>query len=142
MKTLSVLLMSLLLTGYDDAAQGSEDHALAVVYRQVEAFNRHDVDGIMEVIHPEFKWFSVNGDAVEVETESAEELATAMQDYFKALPSVRSQITQSVVTGPYVAITELATWDLGPEAKQQTSLGVYEVRGGQIVRVWYFPASQ
>ena len=63
MKRLSVLLMSLLLTGCDDAAQGSEDHALAVVYRQVEAFNRHDVDGIMAVIHPEFKWFSVNGDA-------------------------------------------------------------------------------
>ena len=56
-----------------------------------------------------------------------------MTPYFASRPSARSTIAAAIDGPVYVSFREQIVGG-------QSSLAVYEVRGGLIKRVWYFPA--
>lgn len=116
---------------------------LDIVREQIDAFNRHDVEAMTARVAPDFVWLAVAGDSVTVEARGRDALAEGMRSYFASLPGARSEVEESVVTGPYVAIRERAIWtDRQGEERSRVSLGVYEVRDGLIRRVWYYPAAE
>jgi len=105
-------------------------------------FNAHDVDGMLNVVSEDIQWLSIGADSVVMETEGKDALRQAMADYFKAVPSARSEIEGALPSGSFVAVRERAFWTTEQGEKSQASLAVYEITEGKIERVWYFPAER
>ena len=64
-----------------------------------------------------------------------------MTSYFDGIPSARSALEESMVSGRFVTVRERASWqDKNGEERSQVSVAVYETRDGRVARVWYYPA--
>lgn len=105
-----------------------------------EAFNQHDAALLASLVHENVTWLSLAADSAVIEAEGRTALEEGMGSYFEALPSVRSEIEDLVVTGPFVAFRERVFWQGEAGEKTQASLAVYEVRDAHIRRAWYFPS--
>jgi hypothetical protein len=114
--------------------------AREVVERFLEAFNRHDVEAMLALAHPEIQWLSVEGEKISVETAGAAALGESMRKYFRSLPSSRSSIEGAVEAGRFVSVRERARWEGKSGERTQSALAVYEVDEGRVRRVWYYPA--
>lgn len=141
----TALCLSLILGCATTPRSGStsEPSLPAPLEKLYAAFNRHDVDAMASVIAPDFKWFSVGakGDGLGVEAESRDALVSGLRDYFKAVPGVRSEVLRAIQDGPYVSIVERVHWTSSAgEKKTASSLSVYELRDGAIIRLWTWPA--
>lgn len=130
---LAVLLMLVLTTAR--ATPPGE-----VVEHYIAAYNAHDVEGMLELVDPDVQWLGIDGDELRVDADGAEALAAAMRDYFEAVPTTRSKVESMMVAGSRVSVHERAIWESGGEERSQAALSVYEIAGGRIARVWYFPA--
>ena len=111
-----------------------------VVRAFVDAFNRHDVPGMLALADSAVVWLTVSGDSVLVEARGRDALARSMASYFRALPSARSTLDAVAALGPWVSARERAEWAGASGPRAQASISVYEVRGGRVRRVWYYPA--
>jgi len=111
-----------------------------VVERYMSAYNDHDVEAMIELVHPDIQWLSIDGDRISVETDGAAALAEAMRGYFEAVPSTRSSIETMMVSGNRVSVRERAHWTSSGQTQSQAALSVYEIAEGRILRVWYFSA--
>ncbi|NBD95162.1 MAG: hypothetical protein GVY11_01635 [Gammaproteobacteria bacterium] len=111
-----------------------------VVDRYMAAYNAHDVEGMLELVDPAVRWLAIDGDTLRVEADGAEALGAAMRAYFEAVPTTRSEIESMMVAGSRVSVHERAIWESNGEERSQSALSVYEIAGGRITRVWYFPA--
>lgn len=120
--------------------KGSDKKPLALVQNLIDAFNAHDVDTMMTMVSNDIQWLSIGADSVVKETDGKHALRKAMRDYFKAIPSARSEIEGALPSGSFVAVRERAFWSTEQGERSQTSLAVYEIGEGKILRVWYFPA--
>ncbi|NOT06959.1 MAG: nuclear transport factor 2 family protein [Gemmatimonadales bacterium] len=117
----------------------SDTAALAVVRAYMEAYNSHDVDGVVRMLSPDFTWLSLSGDSVTVEVRGASAVRASLVQYFRAFPSARSEIEGATVLGPWVTVRERAHWQSAAGPRSQAAISVYEVRGGLLRRVWYYP---
>lgn len=109
-----------------------------LVEQFVEAFNRHDVPGMRNLVDPDVQWMTISGSTISVETNGAEALDRSMRSYFRSCPSCRSVLDGIMEAGNLVTTYERAQWTSGGVPRTQTSLAVYEVRNGRIRRVWYY----
>ena len=117
------------------------DGAEAVVSAYVQALNERDIDGILALAHEEVEWLSIAGARVALETRGRLALAESLEAYFEACPSCRSSLEWIEAAGSRVATFERATWTAtSGEPREQASLAVYELEGGEIRRVYYYPA--
>jgi hypothetical protein len=120
-------------------AAASDSSTLAVVRAYFAAYNAHDVDGVIRFLSADFTWLSVSGDSVVVELRGAGSIRASLVQYFQDLPSARSEIEGTAVLGPWVTVRERAHWQSTAGPRSQASISVYEVRGGLLRRVWYYP---
>lgn len=114
---------------------------IAVVRKQLEAFNRHTPDDVVACYAENIKWLTVDGDKVSTEGDGRESIRTWLTGYFKSLPTVKSEFLEINHTGPHVVFRERASWtakDGSP--RSQTAIGIFEVRDGLVQRAWYYPA--
>jgi hypothetical protein len=126
----------------DEAPTGSmaETVPLAVVERLMNAFNAHDVEAMAAAVTEDVQWFSVSGAEIGVEADGVDALKAGMKSYFEAIPTARSELEGSFVSGKYVVVRERAYWGAGESERSQSSLAVYEIAGELVRRVWYYPA--
>lgn len=122
------------------AATAAAQSPYEVVERYMAAYNDHDVEAMLELVHPDVQWLTIDGDRIRVETDGADDLAEAMRGYFEAVPSTRSSIESLMVSGKRVSVRERAHWESSGQSRSQAALSVYEIDDGRIVRVWYFSA--
>jgi len=114
-----------------------EETVKQVVQDNFEAFNRHDVDALIDYVGDPFIWYSVLPDTVVVETYNRERFRSDMEGYFSSYPNARTEYSELRVFGRFAYFTETAVW--GAEAEHsQTSLAVFEVIDGRIRRAWYY----
>jgi hypothetical protein len=113
--------------------------AREVVERFVAAYNRHEVEAMLALAHPEIQWLSVEGEKISVETAGVAALGESMRKYFRSLPSSRSSIEGMVEAGRFVSVRERARWEGKTGERTQSALAVYEVEEGRVRRVWYYP---
>ena len=116
------------------------DEREGLVREFVAAYNDHDVARMLASCAPDVRWMSVSADKLTVETSGTEKLAEAVREYFRGLPSSRSELRSVIVSGNFVMASEQAMWESGGQTRTQCSASVYEVREGKIQSVWYFPA--
>ncbi|CAN5221748.1 hypothetical protein BH20VER2_BH20VER2_09890 [soil metagenome] len=138
MKIVLGIIASLSLAG----ALAAEPPAPAEVVRaHIDAFNRHDIDALVERVSPDFIWFNVTSDATMMEVKGRDALRASLTSYFKSTPTVRSEITDVTQVGAFVSFRERANWTSAKGERAPSSLAVYEVRDGKIARAWYYPAA-
>jgi hypothetical protein len=115
---------------------------IQVVLTHVEVFNRHDADALAQRVSEDFIWYTVTSDATKVETQGREKFREGMKGYFKSVPDVSSKVEGVTAAGPFVSFRETATWTSKTGKRSLSSIGIYEIRDGLIVRAWYYPAAR
>jgi outer membrane protein assembly factor BamB len=111
-----------------------------VVEGLLQAFNDHDVDAMATFVADDVQWLAVQGAEIAVEADGKEALVAGMKGYFASIPKARSEAEGTFVSGRYVTVRERAYWTVDGEDRSQSSLAVYEVEDGKVLRVWYYPA--
>lgn len=151
MRAMRLLLFTLLLAGCATSAParapGSATTLPLPIAAFLDAFNRHDVTAMSDVVTPDIEWASATGTELVAETRGKEALERAMRDYFKSLPDVRSELEgASTSPGRFIALRERVRWtDKQGRPKTQSALAVYELsfersEAGHIRRVTYYPS--
>ncbi len=109
----------------------------------LDAYNRHDAEAVAAFCSENFKWFSIDGDKSSMDVEGRDKLREWLVGYFKSFPTVRSEFLSIEQTGPFLSVRERPSWDnkAGKRVSQQ-AIGIYEIRDGHIVRVWYYPSAR
>ena len=120
-------------------SSASSTEAEKVVRSFVDAYNRHDIPGLLTLADPDIEWLSVEADTVRAETRGRDALGRSLTSYFKQFPTSQSTIDSVVSNGPWVAARERAEWTDKTGPRSQSSLSVYEIHDGRVRRVWYYP---
>ncbi|WP_299795219.1 nuclear transport factor 2 family protein [uncultured Shewanella sp.] len=111
-----------------------------VVESFIQAYNKHDVELMVQHTSESVRWMHISGTKVEVETSDRTEFGAAMTDYFETLKDARATILKIIDSGNYVSTVERVTWDNDGEQLSQCSIGTFRVKGGKLAEFWYFPA--
>lgn len=114
--------------------------AASVVRAYIDAYNSHDIEKVLSFLAADFVWLSITADSVSVEARGVAAIRTQLAQYFRTIPTSRSELEEVSALGPWVSARERAHWVGANGPRSQASLSVYEVRGGRLQRVWYYPA--
>ncbi len=125
-----------LLTVWTPALADVEE--VTVVEAYFEAFNFHDVEGMMAMVAEDVRWMSIDNDEIATVTDSRGQLADALREYFSSVPTARSRIRSIAANGEYVSVVEEALWRDGDETRRQCATTVYQIDREIITNVWYF----
>ena len=113
--------------------QGDAASPAAVVQRQLDAYNRHDIDAFMATYRDDAKVWRMPG------TTPALDGAAAIRAFYRDarfnLPALHAELVARTVVGGKVADHERVT-GLKPGASE--ALAVYEVVDGRIANVWLY----
>ena len=106
-----------------------------VVQRQVEAYNRRDIDKFLVFYAKDVKIYRLP--ALEAVTEGLEAMRPGYATFFKENPQLNCRIMQRTVSGDFVVDHEFVT---GVKKRPRLrAVAVYEVRDGLIRNVWFLP---
>jgi imidazolonepropionase-like amidohydrolase len=111
--------------------------AEAIVQRQLEAYNAHDIEAFLATYAEDVEIFSLPNS----ETPDTTGLAAMRQIYgemFAGLPDLNCQVVDRVVEGSYVIDQELCIVSAGEPRMRATA--IYQVENGLIRRVWFAAA--
>ena len=134
----ALVVVALVWPGASSA--GDPPAAPAPVRGLIEAFNDHDPGRMSGWVTEDFELYYVTEGKAELATAGPEQLAVEMTNYFRALPTVRSEIVSFVDGTRFFSFRERVSWTDGEIERIQSSIAVYELEGERIRRVWYFPA--
>ncbi len=136
---MTIVALGMVIVLQESAPDASERQVRAFV----DAFNTRNIDGMLALASDAVQWLSVDGAKVGVETEGKDALRASMTKYFQQCPSCKSDLVWLKTAGSRVTALERANWtNRAGVAVSQTSLSVYELKDGRIVRVYYFPAER
>jgi hypothetical protein len=107
---------------------------LDVVRRQVDAYNRQDLEAFLSCYAP---GCPVEDDERGVIVQGMDELRVFYGDYFRDHPGLRAEIRGRLTCGPYVVDSEVVRWDGGEER----GLVVYRIQDGLIAHVRFLESS-
>lgn len=122
--------------------RGSTAPLPAPIAANFAAFNAHDPVAAAKNVTDDFTFYLVEGEKNSVEVRGKEELRTGLSDYFKSYPTVVSEAVGMIPQGRYIAVRERVRWTDEKGDHVQEALSVYELEGGLIKAVWYFPAEK
>ncbi|GAB6196468.1 nuclear transport factor 2 family protein [Lysobacter xanthus] len=125
-------LATLALTGCATVAVPADGPA-ALVQRQLDAYNRHDLDAFMATYRPDAKVWRMPATAPTLD--GADAIRAFYRDARFNLPTLRAELLARTVVGGKVADQERIT-GLGTEPVE--ALAVYEVVDGRIATVWLY----
>lgn len=136
--SVGLIILAILLPNVGSAS--SEDNSKAVVLQFLDAYNDHDVDGMLELCAEDIRWLTVMGDSIYVEASGKSELGPQLNEHFATSPATHSKFLQVEGNGPMVVGIEQASSSREAGARTQCSASVYQLVDGLIKDVWYFDA--
>ncbi len=116
------------------------DNTAHVLDQFLDAYNRHDIGTMLELVSADVQTMAVKDDRIEVLAKGREALRKMLMEGFEAVPSTRLAIAERIELGQFTSILEKAVWESRGETRHQCSLSVYRVTSGKIAAVWYFPS--
>ncbi|HMU47301.1 MAG TPA: nuclear transport factor 2 family protein [Chitinophagaceae bacterium] len=136
MKQLITLLVFLFITAF---AFGQNEKLMQVINDQFDAFNKADVDRLVNNVTDDFKWFFITSDSSGVEVEGKDNFRKSMEDYFKKGRKVTSKMESFVIHDNRISFKEVVSHKNSKgEMVSSSAMGIYEIRGDKISRAWYF----
>ena len=135
----SMVVLALLVMTRFVAAQESGG-AMATAKQLLDAFNRHDPAAMASLVDEKFELFYVSDGKSELSAQGPQDLERQMTEYFASRPTVYSELEASIDGPRFVAFRERAGSHHGGTDRSQSSLAVYEVVDGKVLRAWYYPA--
>ncbi len=110
-----------------------------MVLDQFDAFNKGDIERLVNNVTDDFKWFYLSSDSLMLEVEGKENFKASMKNYFADRIPGFSRIEEYAVDAGRVSFKEVIS-HRNKEGKEveSSALGIYEVRKGKISRAWYF----
>ncbi len=105
------------------------------VQANIDAYNAHDVDALMATFSPAATFGQLGG---RILLDGRAPMQGFYTQLFAARPTVRCQVKQRTVMGPFVVEMHEISGDDQPDMQ---AMFISEVREGQIVKVWYSPLS-
>ena len=109
-----------------------EEQPEAVVQRQLEAYNAHDIDAFLATYSPDIELFTLGGDR---RSQGLDAMRARYGKVFKAAPELHCDITHRIAQGKIVIDHEHLTGL--PNGGSVDAIAIYEVRDGKIRRVWF-----
>lgn len=128
--------------GKQSVSERVEGESATVVREFLKVFNNQDITKMSELVASDVRWLSMTKDGTfKADLQGWPALEKWLKNYFAATKNVRSEASRVNANGPFVSFTETASWQ-SPSGitKKASSLAVYEVQGGKIARIWYYPA--
>lgn len=104
-----------------------------VAQAQMDAFNAHDVDAFLATFAPDVKVYKFPNTLV---SEGVEALRPVYEAAFANHPDVHAALTHRIVRGNIVIDHESVT-GMSTGEQIQSTIAIYEVRGGLIAKFWY-----
>ncbi len=105
----------------------------------VSAYNAHDIDLMLSLVHPDLRYMFINNEQLHQETNNKKVLANYLIDFFKQQPKAQSKVISSQQHGPFIQQIEQAIFTSADgTARSQCSLSVYQLQDQLIINVWYF----
>ena len=104
----------------------------ALVQKQVEAYNAHDLDAFVDCYGPSIDIRTMDGKVGPEKGVAA--LRKGYEDLFKRFPKLKVKILKRVCQGAFVIDQEQAE-GMGPNPVTVTA--IYEVSQGKIIHVWF-----
>ncbi len=138
LRTLPLILI--LVAAVSTPAAAAEPTAMHTATQLVDAFNERDPDAMAALVSPDFELYYVSQGKAELSAQGADDLRAQMVDYFASQPSVRSVLEASIDGPRFVSFRERAITIVDGVERSASSIAVYEVVDGLILRVWYYPA--
>jgi hypothetical protein len=132
------LIGLLLLIVTASTATAENDVPDEILMHFVDAYNRHDVAEMLDLVADDVRTMGIIGESMSVWSTGKEQLASMLADNFKNTPTNRSVILDKSLLGNFVTAVEQAVWEAGGETKSQCAVAVYEIESGLIRNVWYF----
>jgi len=114
--------------------------AVAVVDAYAAAFNRHDAAAAASLLAADLQWLAIDNGEAKLEATGRAAMQQWLQNYFAAVPDVRSEMESFARGTQRVAVYECVRWRGESGAQRRCAHGLFEVRGGLIQRVWFWPA--
>ena len=106
-----------------------------VAQANVAAYNAHDVEALIETYSPAATFGQLGG---RILLDGRGPMQGYYTQLFEARPTVRCEVKQRTVMGPFVVELQEISGDDQPGMQ---AMLLSEVRDGQIVKVWYSPLS-
>lgn len=104
-----------------------------VAQANIEAYNAHDVEALMATFSPSATFGQLGG---RVLLDGRGPLRGYYTQLFQARPTLRCEVKQRSVMGPFVVELQEISSDDQPGIQ---AMLISEVRDGKIVKVWYSP---
>ncbi len=111
------------------------DSPEAVVQANIDAYNAHDLEAYVATYTPAATFGQLGG---RVLLDSRDAMTGFYKQFFEARPTVRCEIKQRSVLGPFVIDLQEISGDDQPPMQ---AMLIQEVREGRISKVWYAPLS-
>ena len=137
-----ILGLAILMFGFlVPVAQADTAETRAIVEAVFEAFNRHDLDAIVALYHPDAKLVTPGFPEPRY---GLEVIRATYKDHFDNIPGVYDEVTRIVAEGNEGAVEFTATWDQptedDPEARGALKIAVFlKIKDGLIIEdITYF----
>ena len=130
-----IVIISITTFGFQPDNKSPERVAQALV----DAFNAHDVEGILRTYHPNS--VARRLPSGEVILTGHAEIREKFETAFQRSPSIKVEVVERIVDGFFVIDKEKIITVTEGKKSERFGLVIYEIRDGQIVNEWY-PRSQ
>lgn len=104
--------------------------AEAIVQRQLEAYNAHDIEAFMATYAPDCVISDLNGDVTQ---KGADEIRARYSAMFAQYPENRARLVNRMILADVVIDHEEVV--RGPNGPQLEAIAIYSVKNGRIARV-------
>lgn len=128
-----VLLAACAAPAASPAPSAPVSEAERIVQMQVDAYNRHDIDGFVASYAPDAVLYD---HPAEVQSRGTEAMRVSYGRMFTGAPALHVRIAERIVQGSFVIDHEVVTGVPGSDAPL-TAVAIYEVRAGRIQNVWF-----
>lgn len=109
----------------------------ALVQRQLDAYNAHDLEAFLATYSPEIEIFDIS-DAASPQMAGIPAMREAYGGMFASLPNLRCDLGNRIADGAFVIDHEICAMG-APGDPPQRAIAIYQVENGLIRRVWFAP---
>jgi hypothetical protein len=109
----------------------------ALVQRQLDAYNAHDLDGFLATYSPDIEIFEIT-DAAAPRMTGLAGMREVYGEMFATMPNLRCDLGNRIAEGAFVIDNEICAMG-EPGDPPERAIAIYQVEDNLIRRVWFAP---